>query len=459
MLGYLKSAKARIGFLSTGDPLGVYTEGANPPGNAAEDIGAEFISWSKPVASSGDVAEAVLWLQNEGIDAIVCQLCAFCGDGNVARALADAKLPTLLWCVEEPTHEGVLLLNSMTTLNLFTSVFHREGHRFQWAYGNATDKRFCDKLAVFVRAVKGIKALREARIVRIGGTAPGFINLGFDAADIRRLTGADVEDMELDCLFERMESQDAHAVRETVDEIKGKYTVSKDIGELQFENTARLMLALKQLSAEEGVSAAALMCWPRLQNEKAVSPCLASALLNDTGFVVSCEGDVPGALTMLAANAMSSCPSAIMDLVDMDVAADALEFWHCGLGVPYFDSCMKPRLVKMPSAVFDQPGIAVHTKFRAQATSIMRFELQGEPRVFCTGAKIINGPHNGHTGASCSCTGFTVLGARLTAEELLDLVCASGTPHHYVIAGGDIEKETIALAGLMGWKMISCEKN
>ena len=150
MLGYLKSAKARIGFLSTGDPLGVYTEGANPPGNAAEDIGAEFISWSKPVASSGDVAEAVLWLQNEGIDAIVCQLCAFCGDGNVARALADAKLPTLLWCVEEPTHEGVLLLNSIgkgTAFNGPMATRRTNGSAISWLYlfARSKESRHCAK--------------------------------------------------------------------------------------------------------------------------------------------------------------------------------------------------------------------------------------------------------------------------------------------------------------------------
>ena len=57
-------------------------------------------------------------------------------------------------------------------------------------------------------------------------------------------------------------------------------------------------------------------------------PCAAVARLFDRGRPGACEGDVLGAVSLLALQALSGGPTALMDL--SHIAGDGLVFWHCG---------------------------------------------------------------------------------------------------------------------------------
>ena len=87
----------------------------------------------------------------------------------------------------------------------------------------------------------------------------------------------------------------------------------------------------------EGYDALAVQCWPSFQDDFQVAPCMAYSLLgSEDGFAVSCEGDVPGAVTMLLMNSMSTVhgSSTLLDLTALDYESDAALLWHCAGDTP-----------------------------------------------------------------------------------------------------------------------------
>ena len=87
--------------------------------------------------------------------------------------LASVGVPVCCWAVPEPKKEGVLLFNSMTGLNLFTSVANsgREIPAVKWLYGNADDTLFVNRFLTTVGAIRCLKAIKCKKIAIAGGVA------------------------------------------------------------------------------------------------------------------------------------------------------------------------------------------------------------------------------------------------------------------------------------------------
>lgn len=432
-----------IGYAATGDPLGRMRPLEKQTEAAVQGLGCTLVRSSLVIDGASAAARAAAELREKGADMILLRCNALAGEGEIASAFIDSGVPLAVWCVPEPQREGLLYLNSMTCANLYMSVanfnLRDRDTQVKWLYGTPEDPLFRNRLDVTVRALRAVRRIRGARIAQLGGTAPGFINMEYDRAAFEKKLGCEIVTLELDEIYA---SARAMSGRQTEEELArlSRAPVSDAVRPSELDMSARLILALRKYSRENHVDAMAVSCWPGFQEELGISSCMAYGQLNDGGMICACEGDVPGAVSMLLLDSLSGRHPMIMDLVTMDRREDALAFWHCGMGMPSYADDQGFSFIKYPSypEIMDQPGVSVDMKFAPQPATIARIGGRGAETLLVSEADIIEGPDRSYTGARGWFGNFRVAGRPAGAVDFWNTVCASGNAHHYVITAGHV---------------------
>jgi len=438
-----RKACFRIGYAATGDPLG-WTKPLDQKMEAAvRNLDCELVRSSFVIDTVESAAKAVRELRVNGVDLVLLRCNVLAGDGEIAAAFIKSGIPLAVWCVPEPTREGILYLNSMTCANLYMSVANFNlrdlDAQVKWLYGAPDDPLFYSRLDVTVRALKAIKRMRGARIAQLGGSAFGFINMEYDKAAFEKTLGCEILTQGLDEIYA---SARAMREKEIADELArfSRVPVASAVKPAEMDMSARIILALRKYSRENAIDAMAVSCWPGFQDELGVSSCMAYGQLNDEGHICACEGDVPGAISMLLLESLSGRHPMIMDMVSMDRREDAMTFWHCGMGMPSYADSKGFSFIKYPAypEIMDQPGVSVDMKFAPQPATIIRLGGRGAESILISESDILEGPDRSYTGARGWFGNFRMAGKAISAVDFWNTVCHCGNAHHYVISAGHV---------------------
>ena len=433
----------RIGYAATGDPLGWMKPFDKKLEAAVQSMGCELTRSSFVIDTVESAVKAVRELQEKGADLFLLCCNALAGDGEIAAAFIKSGTPLAVWCVPEPTREGNLYLNSMTCANLYMSVanfnLRDSDAQVKWLYGAPDDPLFYNRLDVTVRALKAVKRIRGARIAQLGGSAFGFINMEYDKAAFEKTLGCEILTLGLDEIYA---SARAMSAREAADELErfSGVRIAASVKPAEMDMSARIILALRKFRRENAIDAMAVSCWPGFQDELGISSCMAYGQLNDEGHICACEGDVPGAISMLLLDAISGRHPMIMDMVAMDQPEDAIAFWHCGMGMPSYADGKGFCFIKYPAypEIMDQPGVSVDMKFAPQPATIARIGGWGAESILISESDIIEGPDRSYTGARGWFSNFRMAGRAIDAVDFWNTVCHCGNAHHYVITAGHV---------------------
>jgi len=88
-------------------------------------------------------------------------------------------------------------------------------------------------------------------------------------------------------------------------------------------------MAIKNVLEKDGYNMVAVKCQDEMIDNYG-SSCLAVSLLNDEGFVVSCESDINAAITMKLLNSISGGTSLFGDINHLDQEKKILRVVNCG---------------------------------------------------------------------------------------------------------------------------------
>ncbi|MBN2875354.1 MAG: fucose isomerase, partial [Spirochaetales bacterium] len=233
--------------------------------------------------------------------------------GHLALEFAKAlpTVPILLWGLPElPYDGGKIRLNSVCGVNLNASNLYKSGiHNYHYSIGTSIDEDWVD-------AVRVIARLKTARIGIAGYRAHGFFNLSVADPAVYRATGALVDHYELDDIWSAP-APDAEVARRTA-QYKEIFDVSGITAD-QLDKVSKLAVRLDHVMADKGLSAMAIRCWPEFASRYGVSPCAAMSLLQSEEKIFACEGDIEGALSMLAHQAMGAETPFLFDFSQVDL--------------------------------------------------------------------------------------------------------------------------------------------
>lgn len=374
-------------------------------------------------------------------------------DASFVVEASKLGVPMAIWAVPEPRLGGRLRLNAFCGLNLAGHALGRNGVGFGWLYADPGGADLAGLLAgdYAVSRVDGsapgvaarAMPVPDLRIARIGAHPDGFDTCAYDKAELMALTGAEVDELALDDMFDAARGLDDAAVapyRAKVAQVPNL----KDMDAGELDRSLRLAGALEMLRSENSYDAFAIRCWPETFTEYGGAVCGPVSMMGEARVPCACEADVYGAVTQAILQNVADSPVFLADLVDMDVAGNTGVVWHCGQAPV--------------SMTDDTPMATVHTnrkqallyEFTLKPGRVTFFRLSqayGVPKVVIAGGEMLRS-EMAFTGTS------GVVRFDHAAGQILDGVMNSGLEHHMAIAYGDHRDALRGIAAGMGLNVV-----
>jgi L-fucose isomerase-like protein len=442
--------------------LGVYDKSKEEMHSLARLFDFELVAVEQGVQSLEEAEQAARELDAAGVDFLLIQTSSF-SLGDVVLPLVDVDARLGLWFLPEPSFEGDIPLNSLTGFNLFASIIrlHLKERRipFKWFFGMATDPGFQRRLEITTGALRALKRLNETRIGLVGGPAPTFLNLDYDAEAIAQRLGVQITVHPMEDVFRRVGTHTPGEVDEVVEAMTDRAAEVQVTGDWM-ARTARVTLALQDLASEGAYGALGVRCWPEFQSELGgIGPCAAVGWLNETGLPTSCEGDVPGAISMLAAYHVSQAPVTMTDLVALAEEEGLIQMWHCGPSpASWADSAGQaltyhPTLDRASAPEAPRSGVSSDLVFAPGPVTVARFS-QSADELLLMAAEVVEGPTRGYPGSRGWLGHLRMNGEPLSIPDLIETMVHYGLEHHYPLARGDWTDTFRELAAWTGIRML-----
>ncbi len=457
--------KLKIGFMGAihpnmpGDDTGVLNKIMGDMEKMQNLYDYELVCIKEPLRSEEDAAKAVDFMNKEAVDFLML-ITTSLGNGRVMIPVAKSNAPLGLWAIPEPVTCGVLQLNSFCGLNMFSAIIDKywahKDIRFKWFYGYPDSEMFKERFGITVKALKGVKAVKEARIGVIGDVANGFENFIFDERELNAKLGSYVYTRhgvpDIVKIAEGYSENEVSAYTAELLKVGKKSDRLKDEHMAKFARTA---MAFEQFAKENNYNALAINCWPTFQQYYNIAICSVMSHLNNIGIAASCEADVPGVLNMLMLNAISNDKAALMDLVSIDDKDNSVNLWHCGPAPACFANEKGVKwdnhfnIGKYCDGKWVGDGVVADLTFKPGKLTIARMSCTFDDMFVMTG-DILN--KEGFEGSTGWMGNLTMQGTKLDAKMFIETLIDNRIDHHFPVVYGDISNELYELSAWLKLK-------
>ncbi len=359
--------------------------------------------------------------------------------GHLALIFAKyIKKPFLLWAPDElPYDGGKIRLNSVCGLNLNASNLYKTGKDdYFYIFGNEMDMDWLQALRVKT-------ALEKARVGLVGYRAHGFFNVGSDDMDIYAKMGILIDHYEIADMFSQEVSDEE--LEQSEKEVRRLFTCSQ-MTEEQVRKVARLCVSGEKFMKVNGLSVAAVRCWPEFANMYGIAPCAAMSILQSRGYILSCEGDIEGGLSMLAGAALGAETPFLADLSQVDIPGDFALMWHCGVAPANLWDGKSER--SLDTYFAGGRGVTAGFVMKPGHVNVMRIDTaRGKTRMFMGGGESVSMEKQ-------LCGTYCKVKFDKSVEELLATVCDNGIAHHVAMYYGEYRKIFKMAAKMMNFEVL-----
>lgn len=422
--------------------------------------GGRLIALDAPMVDRADAERAAADLAARGVDLVVLQSAAFTM-GDVVVPFVEAGLRLCLWAPDEPRRNGPIPLNGFVAMHLHAGVLRtaladRAGP-FGWCFGDAGHPWFEERLALVLDAVRITRRLARARVALVGGVAPTFLNVAADADAVARRTGARVVEEDLGPVIDAAiawrdgvatgpDGGEAARMAQALADVTAAARGRVDLPDADLRANVAVYLALADLARSGSYDALAVRDWPEFQMRMGLHPGLAFSWLDEAhGVPVAAEGDVGGALSMLAARAaawpapgVARPPGAtLLDVNDVDLDHDALLTWHCGGGPLDLADADGVRWTEHTTLSRGGPsmGAVADLRFRLGPVTVLRVGRDGAAW-FALDADVVASPHPGFDGSRGWLGRFRGPDGPLAVGDVVQTLLHEGVEHHLAVVTG-----------------------
>ena len=405
-----------------------------------KDTSVQWKIYKENVIEPEDAVGAIHYLLQEEVDAVIMVSGTF-HLGHLALMINDAlKKPILLWGFDElPYNGGKIRLNAVCGVNLDASNLYKAGvDNFVVTIGDKVDENW-------IKAIKGLVAIKTTTIGIVGYRAQGFYNVGIDELNLYKNTGLLINHYEISDLFKMQASEEV--IQKEKEYILSSFDVSQ-LNDKQVDLVARLVASTLLFLKEKNVDALAIRCWPEFAATYGISPCAMMSILQGRGILLACEGDVEALISMICVKALGEATPFMADLSQVNFKEDYALLWHCGVAPC---SLWDKKCVRSLDTYFaGGKGVTAGFVLKEGDFSIFRIDTaRGKTRLFYEEGtalpmeKLLTGT-------------FAKVKFTHSVKDVLDKVVNNGIAHH-VIMGYIRYKEVIKiLAKLMNWDVIEC---
>lgn len=252
------------------------------------------------------------------IDGVILSLPNFGDENGAIAALRDARMPILIQaypdCLDAmaPDRRRDAFCGKLSIMD----VFCQNGVLFTVLKPHVvhpTDAEFGRNMDHFARLSRVVRGMKSLTLGAIGARTTAFKTVRIDELTLQS-HGITVETVDLSDVFARARGfRDGDAKLVAKGARLRDYTGWKEVPDAAFENLVRVSAAIDDIIAEMGLGAISFRCWPEIQQQFGVSPCVLLSEMNDRGFPAACELDTGSAVMMYAMQLASGDVTACLD--------------------------------------------------------------------------------------------------------------------------------------------------
>ena len=411
-----------------------------------ETLPCQLVSCGKPVTTESEIIETCGLFKREGVDAVVMHFVTFPAGAMIPAAGSRLDVPIILLANPEKAGPGKMWeQNSFCGANLGGYVMNRL--RRKYTYVKALPGDTAKALAVPLSVIRCISAMKELRIGLAGGRVPGFYTSNFDEMKLRREFGTAVEVMDLIEVVNTAEHLTADELERARGIVKNSSASVCCVSDDDLELAAKMLGGFLSMAKKYSLDSFAVRCWPEFSDIFGIAPCAVLGMLSDNGYPTSCEGDVPGAVTMaiLRLLAGGGIPF-FVDLISYDEESNSGVVWHCGAAPVSLCRKFEETQLRLHMRVDggDKKGVTNDFSLKGGRVTLAKLDqdVDGNYRMLIAPGTAID-------------TEPFIRGNPLTIRfddpvpKLIDTILKKGFEHHYAVIHADVKKELLLLCEWM----------
>lgn len=278
-------------------------------------------------------------LQKEAVDAIVIINCNF-GNEEAAADIAKALgKPVLLWAPLDDEYyvDGMRPTDSQCGLFGVSRQMQRYHIPFSHLPSCEVDsEEFQTGFDSFVRVACMVKNFNGLRIGQVGARPAPFFSVIWNEGELMEKFGLRIKPFNLAVLqdeFRWVMDNRKEEIKRIEEYIVNNYHMD-DLTPQYLTRMAALLLTYKKIFDENNLDVMSAECWtatPQLFD--GLAPCAVYGILNDMGYMISCESDIHCAMTMVllrSATLGEGKPLFGEFTVRHPENKNAELLWHCG---------------------------------------------------------------------------------------------------------------------------------
>ena len=258
----------------------------------------------------GDTARATSVgkrLARQKIDCVVVVTTIAVFGGICWKSLRHLNKPILVWNAQQIRHVGknysmveIVRNTGQIGTQALTNTLLRQGRRYRVVTGYEKSKQTQTDLARFFRLASTVTAVRNARLLDVGGCFPLMSDIAVDEEDLAKHPGPRVVHVEANGLNRAYDRVPKSQVANHIRRLKRSHRV-RDITSEETTRSVQLCEAFAALVEKYQADAGTLNCHGAcLKNPKiGITGCYSLGVQNAAGRPFTCTGDLPTAVAML----------------------------------------------------------------------------------------------------------------------------------------------------------------
>lgn len=251
-----------------------------------------------------DAQKVIERFRNEKVDAVMIINCNF-GNEEIAATVAKAlNVPVLIWAPldEEFMPDGTRYTDSQCGLFGVSRQLQRFNVPFSYIETCKVDSdTFAKGLRSFVSTACMVKNFRGLRIGQVGMRPKPFCSVIFNEGELMQKFGIQVIPINLAVIndkYNRILAERTEELKEGANLIESRYELD-DLTKPVLEKMYAFVLLYQDLFKEYKVDVISAECWTAMQLLVGAMPCTAYSILADMGYIVGCESDLHGTISMM----------------------------------------------------------------------------------------------------------------------------------------------------------------
>jgi L-fucose isomerase-like protein len=289
----------------------------------------------------------------------------------------------------------------------------------------------------------------HSRIGIVGYRADGFFNLDIDEMDTYRKTGMLIDHYEIS----ELAATPADPEKETAEYAARISGAKFDCGGITRRAARQSRGAVRQVQKIHGeifslTAARGALLAGVCEHTYGISPCAAMSVLQSEGYLLGCEGDLEGTMSMIACDAIGGQTPFLADLSQVDLNNNYALLWHCGVApMNLWDGCCDRSL-----DTYFAGGRGVTTGFVLRERPHQRHAHRFGPRRRRGCSLRAAWPSSRWQNSSPAPTPRSSSTGNIA--DVLDTVTSTGVAHHISMIYGEHERSMRIFSEMMGYKVI-----